>query len=79
MAIKSLWKTFIPLMMISIMSNNECRDHDVNKKTNNVYKLNIWMLSEIYDKLGYITSDVCWRPHWCHAHKGNVQINELNP
>jgi len=47
MSIKSLWKNFVPVMMISIMSNNECRDHDANKKTNSAYKLNVSMLSEI--------------------------------
>ena len=45
--IKSLWKTFIPMMMMSIMSNNECRDHDANNKTNSAYRLKISMLSEI--------------------------------
>ena len=44
---KSLSKGFVPVMMISIVSNNECCDHDANNYTNSAYKLNISMLSVI--------------------------------
>ena len=53
-SIKSLWKTFILVMMVTIMSNKEWHDNDVNKKMKSAYKLKILMLSERYEKLGYI-------------------------
>jgi len=41
-------------MMINIMSNNECPNDNANNNINSAYKINIWMVSQIYEKIGYI-------------------------
>jgi len=60
-------------MMVTLMSNKECHDHDANKKTKSAYKLKIWMLSERYENS--LTS--CWSNSEAQSSKQLLQQYEI--